>query len=158
MNKELQARAAKIKAILTDVDGILTDGKLNFFALPDGRVDEFKSFNALDGVAARMCRLSGIILGIITGRRHPATVHRARVLGFSYIYQGFLTKTGPLEDILKRENLRLEEVAFIGDDLTDLPILLKVGLAVTVPNAVDQVKKAAHYVTTRRGGKAPTAK
>lgn len=152
MNKELQARAAKIKAILTDVDGILTDGKLNFFALPDGRVDEFKSFNALDGVAARMCRLSGIILGIITGRRHPATVHRARVLGFSYIYQGFLTKTGPLEDILKRENLRLEEVAFIGDDLTDLPILFKVGLAVTVPNAVDQVKKAAHYVTTRRGG------
>lgn len=152
MNKELQARAAKIKAILTDVDGILTDGKLNFFALPDGRVDEFKTFNALDGIAARMCRSCGITLGIITGRRHPATVHRARALGFSYIYQGFLSKMGPLEDILKRENLQPEEVAFIGDDLTDLPLLLKVGLAVTVPNAVEQVKKSAHYITQRRGG------
>ncbi len=152
MNEELRARAAKIKAILTDVDGILTDGKLNFFVLPDGRVDEFKSFNALDGIAARMCRHCSITLGIITGRRHPATIHRARALGFSYVYQGFLTKTGPLEDILKRENLRPEEVAFIGDDLTDLPLLLKVGLAVTVPNAVDAVKKAAHYITTRRGG------
>ena len=152
MNEELRARAAKIKAILTDVDGILTDGKLNFFVLPDGRVDEFKSFNALDGIAARMCRHCSITLGIITGRRHPATIHRARALGFSYVYQGFLTKTGPLEDILKRENLRPEEVAFIGDDLTDLPLLFKVGLAVTVPNAVDAVKKAAHYITTRRGG------
>lgn len=152
MNEELRARAAKIKAILTDVDGILTDGKLNFFALPDGRVDEFKTFNALDGIAARMCVSCGIKLGIITGRRHASTVHRARALGFSYIYQGFLTKTGPLEDILKRESLRPEEVAFIGDDLTDLPLLLKVGLAVTVPNAVEQVKKAAHYVTSRRGG------
>ena len=152
MNEELRARAAKIKAILTDVDGILTDGKLNFFVLPDGRVDEFKSFNALDGIAARMCRHCSITLGIITGRRHPTTIHRARALGFSYVYQGFLTKTGPLEDILKRENLRPEEVAFIGDDLTDLPLLLKVGLAVTVPNAVDAVKKAAHYITTRRGG------
>ena len=152
MNEELRARAAKIKAILTDVDGILTDGKLNFFALPDGRVDEFKTFNALDGIASRMCVSCGIKQGIITGRRHPSTVYRARALGFSYIYQGFLTKTGPLEDVLKRENLRPEEVAFIGDDITDLPLLLKVGLAVTVPNAVEQVKKAAHYITSRQGG------
>lgn len=152
MNTEIQARAAKIKAILTDVDGILTDGKLNFFTLPDGRVDEFKTFNALDGVGARMCRTCGITLGIITGRRHPSTVHRARALGFSYIYQGFLTKTGPLEDILKREGLTADQVAFIGDDLTDLPLLLKVGFAATVPNAVERVKQAAHYISSRRGG------
>lgn len=152
MNQELCARAARIKAILTDVDGILTDGKLNFFTLPDGRVDEFKSFNALDGLGARMCRSCGLTLGIITGRRHPSTIYRAKALGFAYIYQGFLTKTGPLEDILKRENLTAEEVAFIGDDLTDLPLLRRVGLAVTVPNAVDAVKQSAHYITTRAGG------
>ena len=144
-------RAKKVKAILTDVDGILTDGKVNFF-LQDGRIEEFKSFHTQDGIAALLCRKSGIILGIITGRRHETTVHRADVLGYTYIYQGFLSKLGPLEDILKRENLTADQIAYIGDDLTDLPLLKAVGFAATVPGAVPPVKEAAHYVTTRAGG------
>ena len=145
-------RARKIKAILTDVDGILTDGKVNFFLTPDGKIEEFKSFHTQDGVAAMLCRKAGIVLGIITGRRHPTTVHRAEILGYTYMYQGFLTKLGPLNDILKRENLTAEEVAYIGDDITDLPLLKKVGFAATVADALPCVKAAAHFVTKREGG------
>lgn len=144
-------RAKKVKAILTDVDGILTDGKVNFF-LQNGRIEEFKSFHTQDGIAAILCRQAGLTLGIITGRRHETTVHRANALGYSYIYQGFLSKLGPLEDILKRENLTADQIAYIGDDITDLPLLKAVGFAATVPGAVAQVKEAAHFVTTRQGG------
>jgi len=152
MNEELLARARKIKIVLNDVDGIWTDGKLHFFLTPDGRVEEIKSFNAQDGIAIMMLRSGGIKSGVITGRRHETTVSRARNLGMDYFYQGFLTKLGPLEDVLKRENISAEEVAFMGDDLTDLPLLEKVGLAVTVPNAVPVVKEAAHFITSRVGG------
>ncbi len=152
MNEELAARARRIKMVLNDVDGIWTDGKLNFFLTPDGKVEEIKSFNALDGIAVMLLRSAHIKSGVITGRRHGTTLSRARNLGMDYFYQGFLTKLGPLEDVLKRENISAEEVAFIGDDLTDLPLLEQVGLAVTVPNAVQEVKDAAHYVTLREGG------
>ncbi len=150
--EELIKRAKKIKAILTDVDGILTDGKVNFFVTPEGKIDEFKSFNTQDGIALMLCRGAGIICGIITGRRHPTTVERARNLGYKYSYQGFLTKTGPLKDILTREGLTAEEVAYIGDDITDMPLLKRVGFAATVPNALDCVKACSHYVTKRAGG------
>ncbi len=152
MNEELLARARKIKVILNDVDGIWTDGKLNFFLTPEGKVEEIKSFNAVDGIAVMLLRSAGIKSGIITGRRHETTLSRARNLGMNYFYQGFLTKLGPLEDVMKRENITAEEVAFIGDDLTDLPLIEKVGLGVTVPNAVPEVKKSAHYITQTRGG------
>ena len=152
MTEELLARARKIKIVLNDVDGIWTDGKLNFFLTPDGKVEEMKSFNALDGIAVMLLRSAGIKSGVITGRRHETTLSRARGLGMNYFYQGFLTKLGPLQDIMKREGVRAEEVAFIGDDLTDLPLLEKVGLAVTVPNAMEEVKKVAHYITQRAGG------
>ena len=145
-------RAKHIKVILTDVDGILTDGKVNFFVTPDGKIEEFKSFNTQDGIAAMLCHSAGIILGIITGRRHPTTVQRAQSLGFKYMYQGFLTKMGPLENVLQQEAISAEGVCYIGDDITDLPLLLKVGFAATVPNAVDVVKQHAHYVTKRVGG------
>lgn len=145
-------RAKKIKIILTDVDGILTDGKVNFYVAPDGRIEEFKSFHTQDGVGVMLCRSAGLVCGIITGRRHETTVARARNLGFKYMYQGFLTKLGPLEDILKRENVTPQEVAYIGDDITDLPLLKQVGFAATVPGAVDVVKEHCHYVTRRVGG------
>lgn len=147
-----QQRARNIKLILTDVDGILTDGKVNFFLTQDGRIEELKSFHTQDGIAAMLCHSAGIKLGIITGRRHATTVERAKNLGFTYMYQGFLTKLGPLQDVLKKENLTPEEVCYIGDDITDLPLLLKVGFAATVPNALDVVKQNAHYVTRRVGG------
>ena len=152
MNEELLARARKIKVILNDVDGIWTDGKLHFYVTPEGKIEEIKSFNALDGIAIMLCRLGGLKCGVITGRRHETTVSRARNLGMDFFYQGFLTKTLALEDILKRENISAEEVAYIGDDLTDLPAMEKVGLAITVPNAVQAVKEAAHYVTACKGG------
>ena len=152
MNEELLARARKIKIILNDVDGIWTDGKLHFFVTPNGEVDEIKSFNAQDGIAIMLCRLAGLKCGVITGRRHETTVSRARNLGMDFFYQGFLTKTLALDDILKRMAITAEEVAYIGDDLTDLPSMEKVGLAITVPNAVQAVQKTAHYVTQRKGG------
>ena len=145
-------RAKKIKAVLTDVDGILTDGKVNFFVRADGTPEEFKSFHTQDGIAAMLCQSAGIVCGIITGRRHPTTVERARNLGFKYMYQGFLTKLGPLNDILEKEHLSPDEVAYIGDDITDLPLLLRVGFAASVPNAVDAVKAQVHFVTRRNGG------
>ena len=152
MNEELLARARKIKIVLNDVDGIWTDGKLNFFLTPEGKVEEMKSFNALDGIAVMLLRCAGVKSGVITGRRHETTLTRARNLGMDYFYQGFLTKLGPLQDIMKRENVTAEEVAFIGDDLTDLPLLEKVGLAVTVPNAMEEVKNSPLYIPQRAGG------
>lgn len=150
--EQVLLRAKKIKAVLTDVDGILTDGKLHFFVRDDGKIDEFKSFNAQDGIAAMLCHSGGIICGIITGRRHPTTVARAQSLGFKYMYQGFLTKIGPLKDIMEKEHLTADEVAYIGDDITDIPLLREVGLACTVPNARESVKACAHFITERHGG------
>ncbi len=147
-----QQRAQHIKLILTDVDGILTDGKVNFFVAPDGRIEEFKSFNTQDGIALMLCHSAELLCGIITGRRHPTTVERAKNLGFKYMYQGFLTKIGPLNDVLEKENLTADQVCYIGDDITDIPLLAEVGFAATVPNAVDVVKDHAHYVTKRVGG------
>ncbi len=145
-------RAKKIKAILTDVDGILTDGKVNFFVRDDGKIDEFKSFNTQDGIAVLLCHSAHIVCGIITGRRHATTVTRAKNLGFKYMYQGFLTKIGPLNDILEKEGITAEEVAYIGDDIQDIALLKEVGFAATVPNALDSVKEHAHYITKRVGG------
>ncbi|MBP5404027.1 MAG: HAD hydrolase family protein [Elusimicrobiaceae bacterium] len=150
--EQAQERARNIKLILTDVDGILTDGKVNFFLTQDGKIEEIKSFNTQDGIAAMLCHSAGIKLGIITGRRHATTVERAKNLGFTYMYQGFLTKIGPLEDVLEKEGISAQEVCYIGDDITDLPLLNEVGLAATVPNAVDVVKGHCHYVTKRVGG------
>ena len=152
MNEELLARVRNIKVVLNDVDGIWTDGKLHFFLTETGNVEEIKSFHAQDGIGIMMLRSVGIKCGIITGRRHETTISRARNLGMDYFYQGFLTKETALKDILKREAISAEQVAFIGDDLTDLPILEQVGLAATVPNAVPQVKQAAHLITQRQGG------
>ncbi len=150
--EQAQQRARRIKAILTDVDGILTDGKVNFFVRQDGQIEEFKSFHTQDGIAVMLCHSAGIICGIITGRRHATTVDRARNLGFKYMYQGFLTKIGPLNDILEKEGLTPDEVCYIGDDITDIPLLNEVGLACTVPGALDVVKDHAHYLTKRAGG------
>ncbi len=147
-----QQRAQRIKLILTDVDGILTDGKVNFFLNAAGKIEEFKSFHTQDGVALMLCHSAGIVCGIITGRRHPTTVERAKNLGFKYMYQGFLTKIGPFNDVLEKENLTPDQVCYIGDDITDIPLLAEVGFAATVPNAVDVVKDHAHYVTKRMGG------
>ncbi|MGB2578279.1 YrbI family 3-deoxy-D-manno-octulosonate 8-phosphate phosphatase [Elusimicrobium simillimum] len=151
MDKVIE-RAKKIKILITDVDGVLTNGKLNLFINAKGELDEFKSFSAVDGLGFLILSDAGIGSAIITGRTHKTTELRATFLGFKYIYQGYLDKKDPFEDILKRENITAEEVAYIGDDIIDLPLLTKVGLAICPGNAREDVKKYCHYITDANGG------
>ncbi len=152
MKKRIFERAAKIKALLMDVDGVLTDGKMYFFPNRDGRVYECKAFSALDGIGLRLLPIFGIRTGIITGRESLSTEDRARTMLMSYVYQGFLSKTGPFDEILKDLKIRPEEAAYIGDDLTDVPILKRVGLACAPRNALKEVKRISHFVTEKEGG------
>lgn len=146
------ARAAKIKLLLMDVDGVLTDGRMYFLPGHDGKIVEFKAFHSLDGVGLRLLNRFGVTTGVITGRESPSTEERARNLGMSYVYQGFLAKLEPLAEILKAAGLKASEVAYIGDDVTDIPVLKKAGLACAPKNALPEVKRAAHLVTGKTGG------
>jgi 3-deoxy-D-manno-octulosonate 8-phosphate phosphatase (KDO 8-P phosphatase) len=160
-----QTRARKIKLLLFDVDGVLTDGKL--FFLPDlaptdkvrtstnltakGQI-EFKGFHAHDGAAISLARLGGLCTGLIT-KRHSQTVElRARDLKLDYIFQGVDDKQACFRDIVKKAGLIPEEAAFVGDDVIDLPAMRAGGLAIAVKNARAEVKKEAHYVTPHAGG------
>ncbi|MBU2575258.1 MAG: HAD hydrolase family protein [Elusimicrobia bacterium] len=145
-------RAKKIKILLMDVDGVLTDGKMYFMPGHDGKMVEFKAFHSLDGIGLRLLNRFGVLTGVITGRESPATEERAQTLGMSYAYQGFLSKLDPLAEILKDTGLKEENVAYIGDDVTDIPVLKKAGLACAPKNALPEVKKAAHLVTAKDGG------
>ncbi len=149
---ELQDRARKVRLLLTDVDGVLTDGHL--FYVPDGRggVTETKGFDSQDGMALRWVQEAGIRLGWISGREAPGVAARAQILGVTYLYQNHLAKLVPYEEILKRSGATDEQVCYVGDDLTDAPILKRAGLAVTVANAVPEMKALAHYVTRAPGG------
>ncbi|MDR0734409.1 MAG: HAD hydrolase family protein [Elusimicrobiota bacterium] len=146
------ARARKIKLVLTDVDGVLTDSSMNFFTTPDGKTVEIKKFSAYDGIAFHMLRDSGIQTGIITGGNAPATAHRAHSLGMDFLYYNFLSKKPPLEHILLKTGLKAQQVAYIGDDLIDIPILLRAGLACAVKNAREEVKQICHYTTAAESG------
>ena len=145
-------RAKKIKLLIADVDGVLTDGKINLFFNAKGEIDEFTSFAAIDGLGTLFLNYAGIPSAIITGRAHATTASRAKGLGIKYCYQGFLDKTGPFKDILARENITPEQVAYIGDDIIDLPLLSVVGLAVCPADARPETKKYCHYVAAAAGG------
>jgi len=131
-----------------DVDGVLTDGKLHFTS--DG--DEFKTFDVQDGHGIAMAQRVGLTIGLISGRPSKATARRATDLGVKIVLQKPTNKMEMVETVKRRRNLTNAEIAFIGDELVDLPVLRRVGLAVAVPNAMDEVKRVAHYVTRRRGG------
>ena len=146
------ARAKKIKLLLMDVDGVLTDGRMYFLPGPGGRMVEFKAFHSLDGIGLRLLNRFGVLTGVITGREPPSTEERARGLGMSYVYQGFLSKLDPLAEILKATGLSAEETAYIGDDITDIPVLKRAGLACAPRNALLEVKKVSHLVTEKEGG------
>jgi 3-deoxy-D-manno-octulosonate 8-phosphate phosphatase (KDO 8-P phosphatase) len=152
MTKNAAARAKKIKLFLMDVDGVLTDGKMYYLPGRDGRMVEFKAFHALDGIGLRLLNQFGITTGVITGRESPGTEERAKDLGMSYAYQGFLSKVDPLERILADTGLKPENVAYMGDDWTDIPVLKRAGLACAPANALDEVKAAAQLVTRKEGG------
>lgn len=145
-------RAKKIRVLLMDVDGTMTPGYVCLQTFPDGSVAEMKMFNAHDGAGIKLAGIMGIRTGLITGRDSPATSRRALEAGIEFVVQGQPKKTQAYEDILSRAKVSDQEVAYVGDDLPDLPLLSRVGLAVAVADAVVEVQRAAHYITKARGG------
>ena len=144
--------ASRIRLLLMDVDGVLTDGKLYNVPAPDGSMAETKGFDSQDGIALQWLARLGIATGLISGRVSPATVERAKQCKFKYVYQGHTEKVPILEEILADAGLAPAEVAYIGDDLTDIVVMRRVGLAVATANARPEVKRSAHYVTAAPGG------
>jgi 3-deoxy-D-manno-octulosonate 8-phosphate phosphatase (KDO 8-P phosphatase) len=152
MSPEIQQRAARVRLLLMDVDGVLTDGLIYHVPGPDGKMVETKGFNSQDGISLQWLSWHGIQTGVVSGRVSPATEERARQVGMTYIYQGHIEKLPILEDIIARSGLAAEAIAYMGDDLTDAPIMRSVGLAIATANARPEVKRAAHHVTTVAGG------
>jgi 3-deoxy-D-manno-octulosonate 8-phosphate phosphatase (KDO 8-P phosphatase) len=148
----LAARAKKIRVLITDVDGVLTDGRVWLLSRRDGTASEIKGFSAYDGAGLKLARAAGLRTGLITGRESSAVSQRARECEMEFVYQGRATKIGAYEEILRATGAEETQVAYVGDDLPDLSILQRVGLAVAVANAAPEVKRAAHYVTARSGG------
>lgn len=143
------ARARRVRMVLTDVDGTLTDGTLTL--LPDG--EELKSYHVKDGLGALLAQIAGLELGIITGKTSSALVKRAERLKIKILYQGAVDKIPAFEDILRKTGLRPEQIAYIGDDLGDLEVIRRVGLAAAVADAHPAVRRAAHLVCRERGGR-----
>ena len=161
-----QARARRIKLLLFDVDGVLTDGKL-YFLPQDARSSprtseksaqhtttmiEFKGFHAHDGAGISLARLCGLRTGLITKRNSETVAQRARDLKLEFTYQGVDDKRSCFIEIVKRAGLQLDEAAFVGDDVIDLPAMRAGGLAIAVKNARAEVRREAHYVTGHAGG------
>jgi len=145
-------RAKPIRVLLMDVDGTMTTGAVSLQGFPDGSAVEMKTFNAHDGAGLKLANIMGIRTGLITGRDSAATTRRARETRIEFVVQGQAKKMDAYKGILLRAGVSDEEVAYVGDDLPDLPLLQRVGFAVAVANAVVEVKRAAHYVTVARGG------
>ena len=145
----MAARARKIRLLLMDVDGVLTGGHIYLLPMPDGTAVEMKAFHSQDGAGLKMAVDAGLRTGVITGRQSPAMTRRAQEVGMEFVIQGRGEKLPAYEEILRAAGLRDAEVAYIGDDLPDLPVLQRVGLAIAVANAVAEVRRAAHYVTRR---------
>jgi 3-deoxy-D-manno-octulosonate 8-phosphate phosphatase (KDO 8-P phosphatase) len=152
MDPQLQERASRIRLLLMDVDGMLTDGLLYNVPASEGQIIETKAFNAQDGIALQWMAWNGIQTGVISGRVSKAMEVRAAQVGMTYVYQGHIEKVPVLDEIMKRSGLELGAVAYAGDDLTDVPILRRVGLAFAPANARPEVKRCAHYVTATAGG------
>jgi 3-deoxy-D-manno-octulosonate 8-phosphate phosphatase (KDO 8-P phosphatase) len=146
-------RAKQIKVFLMDVDGTITDGSVTLLSQPDGSALEIKTFDAHDGQGLTLARTAGLRTGVITGRESPALRRRAKEMGMEFVYEKQPQKIAAYEEILKKAGVQESEVAFLGDDLPDLTVLRRVGLAVAVGNAAFEVKQAAHYVTKALGGK-----
>jgi 3-deoxy-D-manno-octulosonate 8-phosphate phosphatase (KDO 8-P phosphatase) len=149
----LKKRAAQIKLFLMDVDGTMTDGGVLLLSQPDGSALEIKKFDAHDGQGLTLAHTAGIRTGCITGRESPALLRRAHEMKMDYIYMKIPLKMPAYEEILAKAGVKDAEVAFVGDDLPDIPILKRVGLAVAVGDAVADVKKIAHYTTKAHAGR-----
>jgi len=146
--KDILARAAQIKLLIFDVDGVLTDGRLIFG--DDGQ--EYKAFHSRDGHGMKMLQNSGVAVGIITGRTSKVVEHRMANLGIKHVYQGKLEKLPAFEELIAKLGFDSEQVAYMGDDVVDLPIMLRVGLAVATNDAHALVSKHAHWQAPHNGG------
>jgi 3-deoxy-D-manno-octulosonate 8-phosphate phosphatase (KDO 8-P phosphatase) len=146
---DILKRATRVKLLLMDCDGVLTDGRI--WILENG--EDQKAFHTRDGLGIDLLHRAGLKSGIISGRTSSALERRAQSLGVSYLWQGRDDKRQAFADTLAQAQVTNEEVAFVGDDLTDLPLMRQSGLAIAVADAVPEVKAHAHYVTSAKGGK-----
>jgi len=147
------ARARKIKLFLMDVDGTLTDGGVCLISPPGGgEILEMKVFNAKDGAGLTLAHIMGLKTGFITGRKSPAVQQRANEVHVDYVYLGQAKKTTAFEECMQKAGVTAEETAYMGDDLPDLPLAQRAGLAVAVADAAAELKAACHFVTNARGG------
>jgi 3-deoxy-D-manno-octulosonate 8-phosphate phosphatase (KDO 8-P phosphatase) len=149
LEKKISEKLAKIKMLILDVDGVMTDGGILMDS--DGR--EMKKFNVRDGHGLVMIQRHGIQVAILTGRTSAVVEHRARDLRISEVYQGALNKKEVLTTILEKNRLAPEEIAYMGDDIVDIPVLKMVGFSAAVADALDVVKRSVDFVTVQPGGK-----
>ena len=147
--QDIIEKARDIRLVIFDVDGVLTDGSL---FIGDGG-EEYKAFNSRDGHGMKMLQKSGVAIGIITGRTSEVVHHRMEGLGIKHVYQGQLDKLPAFEELTVKLGLRPEQVAYVGDDVVDLPILIRVGLAIAVQDAHQLVKQHSHWITPSPGGR-----
>lgn len=148
MNKRLIARAQRVRLALFDVDGVLTDGTV--YVGQGG--EELKAFNILDGLGLKMLGASGVATALLSGRKSRMVALRAREMGIVHVMQGIENKLEAYRSLLRKQRLAEEETSFMGDDLPDLPVLRRCGLAFSVPGAPDIVRSHVHYVTRAGGG------
>ena len=148
----LKKRAAQIKVLLMDVDGTMTDGSVTLLSQSDGTALEIKTFDAHDGQGLTLARTAGLRTGCITGRESAALLRRAHEMKMEFIYMKQPLKIPAYEEILQKADVSGFAVAYIGDDLPDLPLMRRVGLAIAVGDAVPEVKRAAHYTTRALAG------
>ncbi len=141
-------KARNIALVIFDVDGVMTDGSLLFG--DDGQ--EYKTFNSLDGHGLRMLQECGIKVAVITGRKSSVVKHRMTDLGVTLLYQGYRDKKPAFEALLKKVNLSHDQIAYVGDDVVDLPIMSQLDFSIAVQNAHPFVKQHAHWITEHRGG------
>ena len=149
---DVLALASKIQLLLMDVDGVLTNGRLYNVPNPEGKMVETKGFDSQDGIGLQWLSWKGIKTGVISGRLSPATEERARQCKMAYVYQGHIEKIPILQEILADAKIDASQVAYIGDDFTDIVIMRRVGLAIATANAREEVKRAAHHITQAPGG------
>ena len=149
----LKKRAARIKLLLMDVDGTMTDGGVILLSQPDGSALEIKNFDAHDGQGLTLPHTAGLLTGCITGRESPALLRRAHEMKMDFIYMKQALKMPAYEEILGKAGVADSETAYIGDDLPDIPLMRRVGLAVAVGDAVPEVKRVAQYTTAALAGR-----
>jgi len=149
---EVLQLASRIRLLLMDVDGVLTDGTYHHFPGADGRLVETKSFDSQDGISLQWLYRAGIAGGLISGRDSPAVTERARQAKFQYVYQGNTEKIPILQEILSTAKLDPSQVAYIGDDFTDVVVMRRVGMGIATGNARPEVKAIAQYTTQAAGG------